>query len=313
MKNKSCIVTVTSGDFLYIKEWIEYHHNLGINLFLIAYNGNKKDYHKLPEYEYVRYFDFSKDENAVFDELDVLKSNKAFSGCHDLTQILNNPLNNNLQNNILHILLKTVLLCYPSIKYSIVIDTDEFINIENKENINEFLNNNFPDNYSSLSIEMKFYTNNNLIYYENKPCIERFTEIIDKPYFGFGCTKIVINMYHNDTINGNPLIMLSPHYCGLSHPDWYRFDANKIFLKHFFTKTLEEWIMKLNIDIDSDYLRRFKGNIFGVFFENNKLTEEKIKAIPGLLKKYNINYNPGIEENDEEFKKLYNKINYLNY
>ena len=36
--SKTCILTVTQGDFDYIEEWIEYHHNIGIDLFLIGYN-----------------------------------------------------------------------------------------------------------------------------------------------------------------------------------------------------------------------------------------------------------------------------------
>lgn len=311
--SNSCIITVTEGDFLYINEWIEYHRNLGVNLFLIGYNGYKKNYDKLPQYDYVRYFDFSKDSDPIYNGLNCL-SQRGFSGFVKYEDALKDKRILHIQSKIFNILLETVQLLYPSIKYSIVIDTDEFIDIKSEnKNINDFLDKNFPNHNSSWSIEMEFYTDNNLIYYDDRPCIERFTEKdVSVKYFGLGCSKIIINMYHNDTINGK-CFMLSSHHCGLSNPDRWRFNINDIALKHFWTKTLEEWIMKMNNDYDSDYFRRFHGRIFNDFFYHtvkNKITKDKIKAIPVLLEKYNIKYNPGKDEWNKNFTDIYNKINF---
>ena len=90
-----------------------------------------------------------------------------------------------------------------------------------------------------------------------------------------------------------------------------KFDFNKLELKHLFTKSLEEWIIKFSTYYckkNTDYKRRFPNNMFKTFFETNELTEEKIKAIPELLKKYNIDYNPAVQEDDENIKQLYIKI-----
>ena len=46
-------------------------------------------------------------------------------------------------------------------------------------------------------------------------------------------------------------------------------------------------------------------------YVNEMMTDEALKAIPGLLKKYKINYRPEIEEKDEDFRKRYKEVNNL--
>lgn len=311
--SKSCILTVTQGDFLYIKEWIEHHHNIGVDLFLIGYNGKEEDFNKLPKYDYVRYFDFSVNENPIHHRLD--SSKVGFFTREDYDSSIQNrdvcP-----QIGMLNTMLHCIKLLYPNVDYTIVIDTDEFINIKNgTNNINEFLDEYFPKTHSSIQIKMCFYNTEN-IYYEDKPCQERFTNgffLGNGREDDYGCTKIIINNNHKDSYNIN---MNSAHICSF-YINGFMLDPNIIELKHFFTKTLEEWISKFNTSIDKDYINRFRGKILHNFFFDhcgnkfNEITEEKMKAIPQLLKKYNVNYDPSTEELDEEIREYYKKCNNL--
>ena len=127
MNNTSAIVTVTQGDFLYIDEWIQYHHNIGFGLIFIAYNGDHKNFDKLPKYDYVRYFDFSTDNNIkMFSEFDGRISKSGWPGFWGISA------------NLVFKYIKSFFLDY--IKYLAFIDTDEFIfPLENCNDITEYL------------------------------------------------------------------------------------------------------------------------------------------------------------------------------
>lgn len=309
--SKSCILTVTQGDFLYIKEWIEFHHSIGVDLLLIGYNGKAEDFNKLPKYDYVKYFDFSFNDNEIHDNLNASKMG-CFSSFSSLEEIKTNckiP-----QTNMFNTLLACVKHIYKNIDYTIIIDTDEFINIKNNSNINEFLDENFDKNNLSCMIKMCFYNTEN-IYYEDKPCQERFTNgffLENGREHDLGCFKTIINNKHEQFFD---TFMNSPHTC--INGTCEKLDTNDIELKHFFTKTLEEWISKFNQNVDNDYINRFRGKVLSTFFFDgnrnviNVITEEKMKAIPKLLEKYNVKYNPIMEENDSEIIELYKKYNNL--
>lgn len=294
---KSAIITVTSGDFEYIDEWIEHHHNLGVDLFLIGYNGPSEKLHTYKQYDYVRYIDFSYNDS----NLETFKYKK-FSDWITNT----NMYSHKRMQQIETLLLNYLKWLYQDIHYAIVIDTDEFINIKNDNycTIGDFLSEHFPANNSSVSIDMNFATGNNLIYKENKPVLERFTEFKGYNDFGQCSKKVIIDLFHAD-VKEDTFVLNSPHSCIPFNNSNLSFDD--IELQHFWTKSLEEWIEKLNPDIDQDYFNRFRGHIFKLFFENNTLTEDKIEAIPELLKKYHIEYDPTCETNTE-FVELYKKI-----
>ena len=122
----SAIITITQGDFEYLKEWIEYHYNIGVKIFFIGYNGNYKNFDKLPKYDYVKYFDFSTNTNIENDlNFDYQK----------------NGWPNFYENVITHIIFPYIQTFYKDIiKYVAVIDTDEFIfPTENFDNITNYL------------------------------------------------------------------------------------------------------------------------------------------------------------------------------
>lgn len=310
----TAIATVTQGDWQYIDEWIQHHLDIGVDLILIAYNGNYKDWDRLPKYDKVRYLDFSYNENMPASGYHNAANRKGlFSGwCNPGTSIYNMR----YQQRVYNILLDIVRYTYPEIKYLTFIDTDEFIIIKREDfnnDINVMLSKIFPEWNSSFLLPMVFYHDNELIYNDGRPCVERFINEAnaDTNYVtscNFGMKKIVINLYHEDVRN-NKCRMLSPHHCELAY-EKYTFNYADVELAHFYSKTLEEWISKMNPEIDGDYFERFRHILVSEFFHHgNTLTDEKLRAIPGLLKKYNIDYRPELEDTNEEIRQKYIEAN----
>ena len=78
--NKTAIITVTQGDWQYLEEWIEYHRSIGIDLFLIAYNGPIEEMNRLPKYDYVKYYDYATDDKDPMRSYMDYSDGKGFSG-----------------------------------------------------------------------------------------------------------------------------------------------------------------------------------------------------------------------------------------
>lgn len=305
----TAIVTCTQGDFDYVDEWITYHHDRGVDFFLIAYNGKSEYFHKMPRYDYVRYLDVSTNKNyKVFDNLD--RTGKNFSWIQPYTEP-NDIYQLPFMQQVLNMAYNIIRYCYQQIDWLIIMDVDEFIDVKSGQNINEFFDKHFPRLNSSYFISMELYNDNNRILKTDGgvSVIERLKG--DHNYFVPNANeswynKIVINLKHNDVINERCPI-LSPHRCVLAETR-FRWSIDEISLMHFFTKSIEEWISKMNPAIDTNYLGRFWGKVIYEFEKNGcELTDEKLRAVPALLNKYKVNYDPAIHEQDPRIRELYKK------
>lgn len=307
----TAIATVIYGDFDYLDEWIQYHLNIGVDLILIAYNGESKNYHKLPIYHKVKYFDFSydKDDRATmfsYTNHGNSGSNNPDTSLYDMTY----------EQRIMNVLYDIVRYTYPNIHYLTFINTSEFIMINNamfNNNINTLFEHIFPEDNSSYFLCMLLYHDNNLIYYDGQGCLERFVN-----YDNFNADliyssnifskKIVINLFHDD-VKENRCKMLSAHHCDLSGSQ-FSFPSGYVTLAKFYSKTIEEWIIKMKPDNTINYFEYYKGRLVYEFFRlGNEITDEKLRAIPGLLKKHGIDYHPEYEETDTEIREKYKKAN----
>lgn len=311
MREGTAIITVTQGDWQYLEEWIDYHHNIGVDMFFIGYNGPKDLFYKLPKYDYVRYYDYATDPKDPTRSYMYLSGNKTFSTWANENESEYNMM---IMQQVENQLLREILYFFPFIKYTCVIDTDEFLDIHTEDNnITEFLSKNLPDINSSIIIQMRFYGDNEQIYNDKtKGVIERFTKPLPKMSVteDYGWGKMIINMCHQDVRDGK-IRMLSPHTCS-KFLKYFILDTNKIELRHYWTKSLEEWIMKLSPRFDKDYLRRFGNNVFGEFFKWNIVTLKKLKTIPKLLAKYDVKYNP-CNETNKSLAYKYAKANNLEF
>ena len=59
----------------------------------------------------------------------------------------------------------------------IFFDIDEFIYLKDFKNIKQFLNEHKFDKCQRIQLNWLFHTDNNLLYYENKPLKERFPQV----------------------------------------------------------------------------------------------------------------------------------------
>ena len=198
--------------------------------------------------------------------------------------------------------------------YIIYVDFDEFIYLVKDKTIKEYLNRN-KDNYNIIQLNWMIYTDNNLVYYDNRTCIERFTT----PMEIYKCVSMLYmpENYHIKCIikcDFEEILFDNPHCPNLSYnkdinkykacnnafidkqnkTDFY--ESNKdasinydlAYIKHFMFKTIDEY-MRYKCTrgvIDESTLDDFRARYSFRFFKVNDRTKEKEK----YCKLYNINY-----------------------
>lgn len=308
---KTVMITVTLGDFDYISEWIEYHYNIGISKFIIGYNGPSELFDNLPKYDYVEYIDFSTNNlecNNMFNYRIRFKNFVLFGEpLHELTGIKNNELsgdqnidipNLSLQQIYANILLKYVLNYYNDYDYLIFCDIDEFISLNIKiKNINLFLDKYFEKNLLDIKLKTDLYGDNNIIYKNNKSVLENFdyeeNKIkIDNRYDDFSMYKCVVNLKHpliNESYFNTSHNIINKHKLKYDHLIYLNsFNSNLITLKHFYTKSFEEFYINRKHEkerYNSDFIYHFCYDHYG-----NKLNEcdiIKLKIMNSIIEKNN--------------------------
>ena len=130
---------------LYIKEYIDYYKKMGVKKFFI-YDNNNINGEKL--------------DNILHNEI-ILKTVKIINVRGKKTYQINS------YNNCISI---------NRNKYDwlMFFDVDEFLYIENNQNLDEFLSGSRYNNCEVIKVNWLCYGDNDLLYYENKPVVERF-------------------------------------------------------------------------------------------------------------------------------------------
>lgn len=272
-KFKILLCTIAKKENLYIKEFIDYYRNLKVDK-IILYDNN--------EVNGENFFDILKNDTES-----------------NFVKIINIRGYERPQQ-------KAYNHCYKFNKYNYewiaFYDVDEYLNIVNSTNLNEFLSSPNFKNCQSIIINWKCYGDNDMLFYEPRPINERFIkpvnltiEIIKNKYIYSAGKTIVrggLNLiwahfphYFKNTINCRPNGNLMKDY--FSPPEY-----STAYIKHFTTKSTEEYIEKLN-----------KGDVFEIsnkqyiedkikeyYFLFNKITKQKIELFNNKIK-YNININ----------------------
>ena len=250
----------------YVRELIEYFSNLGVEKFILGDNNDpntEKFSDVIQDYIY----------KDIVDIINLTNSNLGQSELYNLTYKRYN--------------------C----KWFLYFDFDEYLLVHFEKNkplgLKEFLSNNIFNKCEAIEFNWVMYTDNDLIYYDKRPLIERFTE----PYFSFPANNYVKSIVRgnlNKTIfeenksnhvpdkslticdskgriidNYNPFILDPPVF-------------DNGYLKHFSDKTVEECCNKI-----------FRGNPRKVpynkeervqmFFRVNKFSYEKLKVFEKIL------------------------------
>ena len=175
-------------------------------------------------------------------------------------------------------------------------DFDEFLVLKNNSNIQQFLNQKKFDICDNIKINWMIYSDNDLIYYEDKPVQERFTTPLPNN---------ILNKHIKSTIRGHLKInywknMLNPHSSIVNvsccSPNGTKIDYNSpynyhpnhdiAFIKHYETKTIEEYILKVKRGRSDIYIKindEIWKNKFNYFFMRNNKTKEKLYFIKKVL------------------------------
>ena len=180
-------------------------------------------------------------------------------------------------------------------------DMDEFLTLVKDTNIKDYLSRKCFKNANQILINWKTYTDNDLIYDDGRPCLERFTTpmYINK-YVQYGDIKenqhikcIVRTKIANvkcesvHYLSAELLENTTYNNCGIKiMPDTYQeINYELSYIKHFFTKTIDEFI---NNRIKKWVNWDFHNFVFTLnnFFKVNNLTQEKINYL--IQNGYNV-------------------------
>ena len=188
-------------------------------------------------------------------------------------------------------------------------DFDEYLTLVKDKTIKDYLSRNCFKNYNQILINWKTYTDNNLVYDDGRPCLERFTTPLENDKMAEGNEWCITNevvkpiirtklnnltqptvhyflniILKNSTCNSvgekNEHIQnKKPHY-------WQPINYELAYIKHFPTKTIDEWINNKMVRGTGDRSFRLFKETYNIkrFFDYNKITKEKLQ----YLKEHNI-------------------------
>jgi len=173
-------------------------------------------------------------------------------------------------------------------------DFDEYLYIHNNLTIKNFFVNNDFSHCQSILFNWYHYNDNNLLKYDNRPINQRFTFLQGKS----NMTKFIIRG------NIKKAVIISSHFpnnTNLCNTKGHIYEPNSFkilpfennsnaFLKHFRTKTAEEFCWKIKRG-DVQY-GLFNGKtlarVIKIFFSLNEKTKEKIKIFEKCLNITNL-------------------------
>ena len=261
-----CICSVCKNENLYLKEFAEYYIKLGIDKLFI-YDNNEIN-----------------GENIK----DILREYTK----NNLIEIIDARGLSSIQIPIYNYCYRKYNHMYDWIGF---LDIDEYLFIENNQTIKNYLYNQRFKKCQSVFFNWIMYNDNNLIKYENKPLRERFKHQSSKSKEG---KSFVRGNIENLAIPTTHLIGINIfHFCNskgeLIYPKSFmshKFEKNpKAYIKHYYTKTVEEFCNKLkkgNAHFHKNH-KQYQSvikNRIKYFFRLNRKTNEKIYILKKCLK-----------------------------
>jgi hypothetical protein len=266
---KVCICTLGKDENRYITEFVEHYKNYGVDKIYLYDNNDingEKFENVIGKYianEYVEIINW-----------------RGVKGKSTYYRIMNS--------------------CYQSYhdKYEWLIfyELDEFLYLKNYKNIKTFLMNKKFNKCQSVQLNWVHMSDNNQLFYENKPLAERFPikgkNVVKNQYNMICYVKTIIRGHlKNISITQNHILSEKIYGCdGFGHksqvdgiisrnPD-YKFN----YIRHYYGKSVQEFVEKMN---RGDLLRGNGKNIIRwaieKFFYINNITLEKLQYIRKYL------------------------------
>ena len=262
----------------YVRELVEYYLKLGFGKFILGDNN-------LPNTE--------KFSDVIQDYID--------DGTVDIIELYGSTFGQSALNNL------TYEKYNKRCKWMLFFDFDEFLEVHFEQNkslpFKDFLTNKIFDNCEAVLFNVLVYTDNNLVHYDNRPLNVRFTE----PNYNHQANdlvKAIVRGNLNKTIfedgkpNNSPVEgveicdsmgrKIQSYNAYFLRPPVYDYG----YLKHFTTKTAEEYIDKINKGTPGGFQNNVEERI-RLFFEFNKYSDEKME----IFQKY---YNRTFDSNNIE-------------
>ena len=258
----SCFGTIVRQENIYIRDLISYYLSIGFDKFIIGDN-NYPNIEKLSDVtqDYVK------------------------SGILDIIEVFGLPFGESEFFGILYEKYKR------KCSWISFFDADEYLRMYSEDNklvsIKQYLSNPIFEKCESISINWLMYSDNNLLYYDNRSVLERFTS----PLYNHRENRLVKSIVRG---NLNKLIFSKGksnhvpnkklHICNSKGKIIKRYSAffvkppllKYVYLMHYTTKTVEEYIKKIKRGTNSNIPYNINERI-KKFFSLNNFTEEKLK------------------------------------
>ena len=258
---KVCLCTPGKNENKYIKEFVEHYKNYGADKIFL-YDNNDLD-GEFFEQEISNYI------NDKFVEVVNFRGKKKA-----LLLMMNDCYRKNFRNY----------------DWLIFFEIDEYIYLKDFTNIKEYLNSTKFIKCQKIHLNWVFHTDNNLLYYENRPLKERFPEIEDRaqkninnvsqgiksilkghiPHIKINCVHSLNSKLKSCDGFGN---IAKINGIITSHPDFRNY-----YIDHYNFKSTEEFINKINFG-DALFFKDNQIDRIKVYFGNNKITLEKIQLV----------------------------------
>lgn len=259
---KKAIIAIAKNENKYLDEWITYYHNLGFENFFIWDNNEPNDlsiYEVTNKYDYVTVLDA-----RGRDKLNLLGKQK---GCYQRTY-------NKIKND------------YDWIG---IFDIDEFLYIP--KNIDDFLQEECWNDTAIIHFNWRYYGDNDLVFYDDRPVQERFpipcpddVKYALRPRENGWVKSLIRGKLNNMTILVHSAVhptLKCRHSNGSICNGWAEYinqiDFSNGYIKHYGTKTLEEYIERKckNRNNACDDLFIKASTRLDWFFNVNKHSPEK--------------------------------------
>ena len=260
MTDKVLLCAIAKQENLYIKEWVDYHLNLGFDHITI-YDNNDTNGERIS--------DVVSGDMRV-DVVDF--RGKTQKSCETQVEAYNH--------------------CYRNAKnytWVLFIDIDEFLWFKDYANVKTFLSQNWVRRANVIRFHWKCYSDGEQLRYEDRPVMERFTQPCENAEVNFHTKQMyrtdlgslrIVNVHYSTNVSyifypdGRP----APYTTSTKDSSIHDEVAH---IKHYVTKSLEEYVrVKWARRCDGSSKTRLSMDFY---FKYNKRTDEKVRYYNQLM------------------------------
>lgn len=260
---KVCLCTHAKKETKYLKEFVEFYLNLGVDRIYI-YNRNAEGGEETSFKKTLKEFK---------------KTNKVrLEDWRGKGQLILDMMNHCYENH------------YSHYDWIIFYEPDEFIHLNGISNIKTFLGHPKFEQCKKIYLNWAIHTDNNLYHYEDEPVQLRFPKIMHRPKdpknIDFNIVKSIIRG-KQENIEFECLNRLNKKekgcngYGKIAKMERYRMvepDFENFYIDHYFSKSVDEFIENMDKEDSENKDIHFKHD-FEHYFKVNNMSEEKIKYI----------------------------------